>query len=93
MIILVSSIFLCAIVTGANSEKVGIIHMHGVLEGYFDHNNFKKFIERETGIPVHLLDVSLAPGFFIGIEQGDYNWKWSNFGSILDQTQPSSKLP
>ena len=75
MIILVSSIFLCAIVTGANSEKVGIIHMHGVLEGYFDHNNFKKFIERETGIPVHLLDVSLAPVFFSNansIEQRDY---------------------
>ena len=73
MIFLVSSIFLCAVVTGANSEKVGIIHMHGVLEGYFDHNNFKKFIERETGIPVHLLDVSLAPSArTIGV--GDHGW-------------------
>ncbi|KAL5253181.1 hypothetical protein ACHWQZ_G013084 [Mnemiopsis leidyi] len=56
MILLLFSIFLSGIVRGANSQKVGIIHMHGVLEGYFDHNNFEKFIERETGIPVHLLD-------------------------------------
>ncbi|XP_063682280.1 lysosomal thioesterase PPT2-B-like [Bolinopsis microptera] len=43
-------------VTCVDSYKVGIIHMHGVVEGYYEHNNFKKFIERNTGIPVHLLD-------------------------------------
>ena len=39
--------------------NVGIIHMHGVTEGYYEHVNFKKFIEKNTGIPVHLLDVSI----------------------------------
>ena len=42
-----------------NATKYGIIHMHGVLEGFFDHNNFQKFVERNTGIPVHLINVSL----------------------------------
>ena len=45
-------------VSSVHSIKVGIIHMHGVTEGYYEHVNFKKFIERNTGIPVHLLDVS-----------------------------------
>jgi palmitoyl-protein thioesterase len=44
------------VVCGVNTSKVGLIHMHGVTEGYFEHNNFKKFVERNTGIPVHLLD-------------------------------------
>jgi hypothetical protein len=48
------------VVCGVNSSKVGLIHMHGVSEGYFEHNNFKKFVERNTGIPVHLLDVSMG---------------------------------
>ena len=47
------------VVSCVDSYKVGIIHMHGVVEGYYEHNNFKKFIEKNTGIPVHLLDVSL----------------------------------
>ena len=42
-----------------NCSPVGIIHMHGVTEGYYEHVNFKKFIEGNTGIPVHLLDVSV----------------------------------
>ena len=47
-------------VSSVHSLKVGIniIHMHGVTEGYYEHVNFKKFIEGITGIPVHLLDVS-----------------------------------
>jgi len=56
MLSLVSLVTLLVVVGSANSSKVGIIHMHGVLEGYFDHNNFKKFVERNTGIPVHLLN-------------------------------------
>ena len=55
MYLLVAVVVVLSCVEGRN---VGIIHMHGVLEGYLDHNNFKKFIERETGIPVNLLDVS-----------------------------------
>jgi len=50
------SVLLIVVLVVVDSAKVGIIHMHGVVEGYFEHNNFKKFIERNTGIPVHLLD-------------------------------------
>lgn len=41
--------------------RVGIIHMHGVLEGWFEHINARKWISRKSGIPIkdiHLLDVS-----------------------------------
>lgn len=41
--------------------RVGIIHMHGVLEGWFEHINARKWISRNSGIPIkdiHLLDVS-----------------------------------
>ena len=38
------------------AAKVGIIHMHGILESHNFHKGFKKFIESETGIPVHLIN-------------------------------------
>lgn len=37
-------------------KKVGIIHMHGLLESPRENINFKHFIEKETGIPVRLID-------------------------------------
>ena len=40
----------------ASKKPVGIIHMHGVMENYWDHNNFKKYITRLTGLPVHLIN-------------------------------------
>jgi len=39
--------------------KVGIIHMHGVLEGWFEHVNARKWISKKSGIPIkdiHLLN-------------------------------------
>ena len=37
-------------------SKVGIIHMHGMVESFRAHIPFKNFIEAETGIPVRLID-------------------------------------
>jgi len=49
-------VLLTAFASQALGTKVGIIHMHGLIESYREHFGFKTFIEKETGIPVHLIN-------------------------------------
>jgi len=57
---------------------VGIIHMHGISEGWEQHSSFKTQIEAATGLPVHLLDA--------------YNWGDSILVPLDQQVGSSAKL-
>ena len=61
-------IALSGVIATTASSGVGIIHLHGLGEFHDDpdHKNFKDYVEKHTGVPVHLVDThnwlaSLAP--------------------------------
>ena len=51
-----SAVFFSVVLGQVLGSKVGILHMHGIMESYKSHFGFKQFIERETGIPVRLIN-------------------------------------